>query len=170
MPLARFTKDTGQDATKLSTKGTPKEWRIWQDWKTRQVTEVVAELGAIVRKKRPEWVISAAVFPSLEENLRLKMQDWNDWAKKDYVDLLMPMVYSRDYKKVEVWTKEFRAVVNPKVRVAPAFFIPHFYDPAAGKYDERYLALVEKFRLDGFGLFASQFLNEGLIERITKKN
>lgn len=73
--LTRFTRDTSLDATKLEPKQTPKEWRIWQDWKTRQVTEVVGELGAIVRKQRPEWIISAAVFPSLEENLRLKMQD-----------------------------------------------------------------------------------------------
>lgn len=163
--LAKFTKDTSLDATKLSAKDTPKEWRVWQDWKTRQVTEVVAELGGIVRKKQPKWTISAAVFPGLEENLRVKMQDWKDWADKGYVDLLMPMVYSRDYKKVEDWTKEFRELVDKKVKVAPALFIPHFYDAKAGTYDARYPGLVEKFKLDGYGLFASQSLTEDFVSK-----
>lgn len=167
--LERFTKDTSLDATSLSARETPKQWRVWQDWKTRQVTEVVAELGSIVRKKRPEWIISAAVFPSLEENLRLKMQDWKTWADKGYVDLLIPMVYSRDYKRVEAWTKDFREVVTPKVKVAPALFIPHFYDEKAGTYDEKYLGLTGKFKLDGYGLFASQYLNDGLISRLKNR-
>ena len=167
--LERFTKDTSLDAMKLSAKSTPKEWLMWQDWKTWQVTEVVAELGAIVRKKRPEWVISAAVFPSLEENLRLKMQDWKTWADKGYVDLLMPMVYSKDYKRVEAWTKDFREQVNPKVKVAPALYIPHFYDVKAGTYNGKYLGLTIKFKLDGYGLFASQSLNDELILRLENK-
>lgn len=164
--LERFTKDTSLDATKLSPKLTPKEWRAWQDWKTRQVSEVVAGLGAIVRKKRPEWTISAAVFPGLEENLRIKMQDWKDWSDKGYVDLLMPMVYSRDYKRVDAWTKEFRELVNPKVKVAPALFIPHFFDSKAGTYDEKYLGLTAKYKLNGYGLFASQHLTGEFIRKI----
>lgn len=167
--LAKFTKDTSLDARKLSVKDTPKEWRIWQDWKTRQVTEVVAELGTIVRKKRPNWIISAAVFPGLEENLRIKMQDWRDWSARGYVDLLMPMVYSRDYERVEKWTREFRELVDPKVKVAPAIFIPHFYDEKSGVYDEKYIGLDRKFKLDGYGLFASQFLSDGLIERLKEE-
>lgn len=167
--LAKFTKETSLDATKLSAKDTPKEWKTWQDWKVKQVTEVVTELGSIVRKQRPDWIISAAVFPSLEENLRLKMQDWKTWSDQGSVDLLLPMVYSRDYKRVDTWTKEFRALVNPKVKVAPALFIPHFFDPKAGSYDPNYLGLVGKYKLDGFGLFASQYLNDGLIEKMSVK-
>lgn len=167
--LVKFTKETSLDATKLSAKDTPKEWRVWQDWKTGQVTEVVAELGAIVRKKQPRWIISAAVFPGLEENLRIKMQDWKTWSEKGYVDLLMPMVYSRDYTRVDAWTKEFRELVDPKVKVAPALFIPHFYDAKSGSYDEKYLGLTAKFKLDGYGLFASQFLDPGLISKLKQK-
>jgi uncharacterized lipoprotein YddW (UPF0748 family) len=164
--LAKFSKETSLDATKLSAKDAPKEWRVWQDWKTRQVNEVVAELGAIVRKKQPKWTISAAVFPGLEENLRVKMQDWKQWSDKGYVDLLMPMVYSRDYKRVEAWTKEFRELVDPKVKVAPAIFIPHFYDAKAETFDDRYIGLTAKFKLDGYGLFASQFLTEDFVSKL----
>jgi len=169
LTLARFQKETGLDARKLSAKETPKEWKRWQDWKIGQVTEVVRELAEIVRRKRPEWEISAAVFPGIEENLRVKQQDWKSWAEKDYVDALLPMLYSADYNRVESWAKEFRSEVAPETKIYPAIFIGHFYNDKENKYDERYLQLAEKFKFDGFGLFAAQSLTDDLIEKLRKK-
>jgi len=169
LTLAQFQKETGLDARKLSSADTPKEWKRWQDWKTAQVTEVVRELAEIVRRKRPTWEISAAVFPGIEENLRVKQQDWKSWAEKGYVDALLPMLYSTDYNRVEIWAKEFRKVVAPKTKIYPAIFIGHFYNAKDKKYDERYLRLTEKFKFDGFGLFAAQSLTDDLIEKLRKK-
>jgi uncharacterized lipoprotein YddW (UPF0748 family) len=168
--LTQFKKETGIDARQISAKNDPKEWRAWQDWKTRQVTEVVRELGAIVRQKQPKWEISAAVFPDIEENLRVKQQDWKSWAEKGYVDSLLPMLYSTDYAKVERWAKDFRRDVAAKTRVYPAIFIGHFYEAKTGKYDERYLQLKKKYEFDGFGLFAAQSLTGDLIEKLSGEN
>jgi uncharacterized lipoprotein YddW (UPF0748 family) len=168
--VLQFKEETGIDAAKISTDGAPQQWRVWQDWKTRQVTEVVKELAEIVRKTRPNWEISAAVFPDIEENLRVKQQDWKSWAANGYVDALLPMLYSTDYAKVERWAKDFRRDVAPKTRVYPAIFIGHFYDAKTGKYDERYLHLKKKYEFDGFGLFAAQSLNGDLIEKLSGEN
>ncbi len=170
LTLAAFQKETKLDARKLSAKDTPKEWKIWQDWKTRQVTETVKELAAIVRKNQPRWEISAAVFPDIEQNLRVKQQDWKSWSEKGYVDALLPMLYSRDFTKVENWAKDFRRDVAPKTRIYPALFIGHFYDERAKTFDARYLDLETKYKFDGFGLFAAQSLTDDLIERLTKRN
>lgn len=169
LTLAHFQKETGLDAVKLSAKETPKEWKRWQDWKTGQVTEVVRELAEIVRRKRSEWEISAAVFPGIEENLRVKQQDWKTWAEKDYVDALLPMLYSTDYNRVETWAKEFRSQVAPKTKIYPAIFIGHFYNAKENKFDKRYLQIAGKFKFDGFGLFAAQSLTDELIEKLRKK-
>ena len=169
LTLAQFQKETGLDARKLSAKETPKEWKRWQDWKTGQVTEVVRELAEIVRRKQPEWEISAAVFPGIEENLRVKQQDWKNWAEKGYVDALLPMLYSTDYNRVETWAKAFRSEVAPKTKIYPAIFIGHFYNDRENKFDGRYLQLTEKFKFDGFGLFAAQSLTDDLIEKLKKK-
>jgi len=168
--LAQFQKETKLDARKLSAKDTPQQWKIWQDWKTRQVTETVKELAEIVRRKQPKWEISAAVFANIEENLRLKQQDWKDWAKKGYVDALLPMLYSTDYARVESWARDFRRDVSPKTKIYPALFIGHFYDAENEKLDERYLRLNEKYDFNGFGLFAAQSLTDDLIEKLAKKN
>lgn len=169
LTLAAFQKETKLDARKLSAKDAPKEWKIWQDWKTRQVTEVVKELGEIVRKKQPKWEISAAVFPNIEENLRVKQQDWKDWAARGFVDALLPMLYSPNYAKVESWARDFKRDVAPKTKIYPAFFINHFYKADAKIYDANYLALETKLKFDGFGLFAAQSLTDDLIEKLSKK-
>jgi uncharacterized lipoprotein YddW (UPF0748 family) len=169
LTLAQFQKETKLDAGKLSAKDTPRQWKIWQDWKTRQVTETVEELGKVVRQKQPKWEISAAVFANIEENLRLKQQDWKDWAKKGYVDALLPMLYSRDYTRVESWARDFRRDVSPKTKIFPALFIGHFYDAENKTVDERYLRLDEKYHFDGYGLFAAQSLTEDLIEKLASR-
>jgi uncharacterized lipoprotein YddW (UPF0748 family) len=168
LTLAVFRKETGLDAKKLDAKQMPREWRIWQDWKTGQVTETVKELALVVRKKQPRWEISAAVFPDIEENLRLKQQDWKDWSKKGYVDALLPMLYSTNFERVEIWAKDFRADVAPQTKIYPALFIGHFY--SAKTFDSRYLDLQTKFKFDGFGLFAAQSLTDDLIEKLAKRN
>ncbi len=170
LTLMQFQKETKLDARKLSTKDTPKEWKIWQDWKTRQVTETVKELAGIVRRRQPNWEISAAVFANIEENLRLKQQDWKDWANKNYVDALLPMLYSPDYTKVEAWAKDFRRDVSPKTKIYPALFIGHFYDAENKKLDGRYLQLTKNYNFNGFGLFAAQSLTDDLIEKLAMRN
>jgi uncharacterized lipoprotein YddW (UPF0748 family) len=171
LTLAQFKKETKIDAAKISPEKNPREWRIWQDWKTRQVTEVVKELGEVVRKKQPRWEISAAVFPDIEQNLRVKQQDWKTWAQKGYIDALLPMVYSPNFSKVENWAKDFqKELKGTKTRVYPALFIGHFYNEKSKLYDENYLNLETKLKFDGFGVFAAQSLTDDLIERLAKRN
>ncbi len=122
LTLAAFQKETSLDAKKLDAKQTPKEWRVWQDWKS--------------------------------------------WAKEGYVDALLPMLYSRDFNRVELWAKAFRADVSPKTKIYPALFIGHFYDAKEKTFDARYLDLQTKYKFDGFGLFAAQSLTDDLIERL----
>lgn len=167
LTLKAFQQETGLDAKKLSAKDTPKEWRVWQDWKTRQVTEVVKELSEIVRQKQPRWEISAAVFPNFEENLRIKMQDSQDWANKGYIDALLPMLYSKDYNRVDAWAKEFRTGIPARTKVYPALFIGHFYNAPEKKLDGRYPAIEQKFKFDGIAFFAAQSLTDDLIEKLT---
>jgi hypothetical protein len=80
------------------------------------------------------------------------------------------MLYSTDYPKVESWAKEFRAGVPEKTKIYPAISIGHFYESKEKAFDERYLNLREKFKFDGFGLFAAQNLTDDLVEKLAEKN
>ncbi len=164
--LKRFQDATKLDAAKLSAKDTPNEWLRWQEWKTKQVTDTVKVLAEVIRAANPKLIISAAVFPGFAENLKVKMQDSQNWAKQGYLDALLPMAYSRDYAKVEAWCQEFRAGIPPSVRVYPALYVGHFYDANAKTLDMRYLAMPGKLKMDGVGLFAAQLVTDDLAAKL----
>jgi uncharacterized lipoprotein YddW (UPF0748 family) len=160
--LRRFKEETKLDAAKLA----PQDAQKWQDWKTKQVTDAVRDFSETLRGVNPKLIISAAVFPGFAENLRVKMQDSQDWARRGYVDALLPMAYSRDFAKVENWCKEFRAGVPRNIRVYPALYVGHFYDANAKTLDTRYLELPAKLKMDGVGLFAAQLVTDDLMARL----
>jgi uncharacterized lipoprotein YddW (UPF0748 family) len=162
--LAQFTKDTKLDAKLLKTDA---EKKIWQDWKTSKVTEVVKLLSDEVKKKRTDWQISVAVFPDFTNTLKVKMQDSRDWANKGYINAFYPMCYSPNFETVERWAKEFRADIKPPMKVFLTLYVTHFYKD--GKLDERFLNLEKKYNYSGLAIFASQLVTDDLIEKLGKK-
>lgn len=167
--LEQFKAATELDARKLSPERTPRQWQQWQDWKTGQVTEAVREMTGAIRRLRPQMIISAAVFPGFEENLRVKMQDVRAWSREGLIDALLPMLYSTNFKRVDDWAKEFRAEIDKRrTRVYPALYVNHFYDVKAKRIDERYLQLEQAHGFDGTGFFAAQLLTDDVIEKLPK--
>ncbi len=162
--LAQFTKDTKLDAKLLKTDA---EQKIWQDWKTQKVTEVVKLLSDEVKKKRAAWQISVAVFPDFTNTLKVKMQDSRDWANKGYINAFYPMCYSPNFDTVERWAKEFRADIKPPMKVFLTLYVTHFYKD--GKLDERFLNLEKKYNYNGLAIFASQLVTDDLVEKLGKK-
>lgn len=74
-----------------------------------QVTTLVREGAARLRRARPGIVISAAVFPDPEVARGRVLQRWPDWAAEGLVDLLCPMAYRRDTAEVERLLSRARA-------------------------------------------------------------
>ncbi len=111
-------------------------------------------------------IISAAVFPGFEEDLRIKMQDTRAWAREGLVDALLPMLYSTNFERVDAWAREFRAGIDRRTRVYPALYIGHFYDAKTRRIDQRYLSLESRYGFDGVGLFAAQMLTDDLIKQL----
>lgn len=72
-------------------------WEAWNDFRIEQVTSFVAETSELVRSKRPDITLSAAVFAMSEQERLLKIQqDWNTWAEEGLVDWIVLMSYAQD--------------------------------------------------------------------------
>ncbi|MGD1860523.1 MAG: glycoside hydrolase family 10 protein [Leptolyngbyaceae cyanobacterium] len=72
-------------------------WEEWNTFRIEQVNSFVAETSALVRRKRPEIILSAAVFAMPEQERLLKIQqDWNTWAEQGLVDWIVLMSYAQD--------------------------------------------------------------------------
>jgi uncharacterized lipoprotein YddW (UPF0748 family) len=88
-----------QRGRKIPNRDWPNEY-IWgpggkeyNDWRCRQITAVMAAVSRQSRKIRPEIKISAAVFGDYPVCRQWLGQDWLDWVKAGYLDMVFPMNY-----------------------------------------------------------------------------
>ncbi|MEL6399220.1 MAG: family 10 glycosylhydrolase [Cyanobacteria bacterium J06626_4] len=84
-------------------------WEAWNAFRIEQVTSFVAETSQLVRSKRPDVILSAAVFAMPErERLQKIQQDWTAWAQDGLVDWIVLMSYAQDANR-------FAEMINPWV-------------------------------------------------------
>ena len=68
----------------------------YNDWRCRQISELVAAVSREAKKLRPGLKISAAVFGSYPGCRESVAQDWPAWIKAGYLDFVCPMDYTAD--------------------------------------------------------------------------
>jgi len=72
-------------------------WEEWDAFRIEQITSFVQETSQLVRSKRPDITLSAAVFAMPErDRLQKIQQDWNTWAEEGLVDWIVLMSYAQD--------------------------------------------------------------------------
>jgi len=74
-----------------------------------QVTEMVERIYKGVKKIKPNAVISAAVFANEEDAARSRFQDWKEWLRMGYLDVVCPMAYTHD---TETFRQQMQGAVN----------------------------------------------------------
>ena len=76
------------------------------DFQRAQVTTLVERIYHAVKKRRPEALVSAAVFANDENAYTRRFQDWRRWLQMGILDVACPMAYSTDtavfQKQIEV--------------------------------------------------------------------
>lgn len=86
----RFQQQYGVDPMAINPTDDPVQWELWRAWRQQIITGFVKR----IRWENPEILLSADIFPDIEEAERSKMQKWSDWANSGYVNALAPMVYT----------------------------------------------------------------------------
>ena len=77
-------------------------WDRWTDFRIEQINTFVAEASRLVKRQRPDVVVSAAVFAHSEhERLQKLQQDWETWAEQGDIDWVVLMSYARDTNRLE---------------------------------------------------------------------
>jgi uncharacterized lipoprotein YddW (UPF0748 family) len=156
---SKFQQLTGVDPVNI----TPSQREMWQKWtefRTQQVDNFVAQVSEKLRKKRPNLIISAAVFPLPEqERIQKIQQDWEVWAKRGDVDMIVPMTYALD-------TIRFQRLAQPWVAVSKlgsSLLVPGIRLlslPTLGAVDQ--IQLVRDLPVNGYALFATENLHNEL--------
>ena len=66
----------------------------WAEFRRNQITDLVERIYVGVKRRRPEVLVSAAVFPDARESFIHQYQDWEGWLRKGIVDVVAPMAYN----------------------------------------------------------------------------
>jgi uncharacterized lipoprotein YddW (UPF0748 family) len=78
------------------------------EFQRAQITLLVQRIYREVKKRRPEMLVSAAVFANDENAYTRRFQDWRRWLQMGILDVACPMAYSTDTaifrKQIEVAT------------------------------------------------------------------
>lgn len=105
-------------AYRLATGKAPQDDKeAWNQWRTQQVTQLVAEIHAMLRRTRPQAPLSAAAG-SVRERARAHFQDARAWMDRGIIDVLFLMNYTDDPdefgRRIDPWLEgEAKAVVVP---------------------------------------------------------
>lgn len=68
----------------------------WDDFRRKQITDLVGQIYRRAHDIKPDIVVSADVFPSYDDAYNHRFQDWKLWMKMGILDVLMPMAYAKD--------------------------------------------------------------------------
>lgn len=105
-----FEKISGVDPLTIDPAAQPEQWEAWRQWREQVVTNFVRR----IRWENPEVLLSADIFPDIEEAHKTKMQNWGEWATKGYVNFLAPMAYSVNTDWVGESVAKMRSVVGDR--------------------------------------------------------
>ncbi len=156
---AQFQQLTGVDPVNIS----PSQADLWQKWtkfRTEQVDSFVTQVSQQLRQKQPNLILSVAVFPLPEqERIQKIQQNWETWARRGDVDLIVPMTYALD-------TSRFQRLAQPWIaskQLGATLLVPGIRLlslPTIGAFDQ--LQLVRDLPVSGYALFAAENFSNDL--------
>ncbi|WP_373479551.1 glycoside hydrolase family 10 protein [Geminocystis sp.] len=135
-------------------------WKQWTNFRIQQINSFVAESSQRLKSKRPDLVVSTAVFPMQRlERLSTLQQHWEEWIYSEWVDMMVLMTYALDTGSFEDRTKAVFAFSQKN----PSLIIPGIRllnVPNAETFDQ--MQSIRNMPSGGFALFAAENFNSDL--------
>jgi uncharacterized lipoprotein YddW (UPF0748 family) len=155
----QFQAQTGYDPMKIS----PSDrnlWQRWTDFRIQQIDSFVATVSQRLRSQRPSLILSTAVFPlPRTERLQRLQQNWEDWATRGDVDLMVPMTYALD----SIGLQNLAQPVLTQSTLSSTLVLPGIRLlnlPTIVAVDQ--MQLLRDLPTGGYALFAAENLNANL--------
>ncbi len=116
----RFEKQTGLSLDKLD--DTTRQ--LWQAWKIQQVSDFVRDVSTTLKRMKPGFRISAAVY-ALPVRWRLSaiQQEWETWVANGWIDTVNPMTYVTTPGDLQIKAGSVREASADKSLVFPGLSI-----------------------------------------------
>jgi uncharacterized lipoprotein YddW (UPF0748 family) len=108
----------------------------WDEFRRAQITELVERIYFGVKKRRPDLVVSAAVFANADDAYASRFQDWRGWLARGILDAVAPMAYTPD-------NQAFEAQIQTAIEAAGRDRVW----AGIGVYQNTYRGTIDKIRI-----------------------
>jgi uncharacterized lipoprotein YddW (UPF0748 family) len=86
----------------------------WAGFRRSRLNALVMRLRTVVKERRPDAIVSAAVYPDAQEALNHRFQDWSMWVENRWIDVVCPMVYTPDARTFATQVASVRQVAGTR--------------------------------------------------------
>lgn len=126
----------------------------YADWRRDNLTEFVGRLAGAARRIKPEIIVSAAVWQKIDAGRDNYLQDGIEWARRGYVDFLVPMIYTTSVEAFETRLEAYADLAGQaKVVAGIGPYLESFTDSILGAQ----LRAAERSGVRGISVFNSDY-------------
>ncbi|HXE79978.1 MAG TPA: family 10 glycosylhydrolase [Vicinamibacterales bacterium] len=68
----------------------------WGDFRRSRLNTLVMRARTAIKRRNPNLLFSAAVYPDAADAARTRLQDWRTWIENGMIDVVCPMAYTPD--------------------------------------------------------------------------
>lgn len=135
-------------------------WDRWTQFRISQIDSFVAEVSERLRSQRSDIILSAAVFPMPKQDRLSKLQqNWETWALRGDVDMLVPMTYVLEANQLQHMARPiFNESALAATLIVPSVRLLNLPDVVA--FDQ--IQLLRDLPAGGYALFAYENFNGNL--------
>ena len=159
----QFKAMTGVDPITLS----PRHplWSQWTNFRIRQIDGFVATASRQIKEKRPELILSTAVFAMPRQKRLVEIQqNWEEWAQREWIDWVVPMTYASGTDELMQLTQPlFGRSLNNSTLLLPGIRLLNL--PTAIAQDQ--MQLLRNSPAEGYALFAAENFTSDIQTRLS---
>lgn len=92
---------------------TYQSWNVeWSEYRQDGINLMIKDIYRLVKKEQPETEISVTITSDIREAGNRYMQDYRDWLRYGYIDLLIPRAYVEDQKEMAEILNDWEATIK----------------------------------------------------------
>ena len=145
----------------------------WVAWQKQAIADIVARTADGVRKVRPKATMSAAVFSSMVGG-GAQGQDAAQWARRGWLDVVIPMDYQMQSLVVRANERQFLEALDDDEQLVTGLSL---YQRTGGEAAPRLaelvgeqIQLVRGMGIHGYCLFVYNYINDEILELLKTKS
>lgn len=141
--------------------------RDWAEFRKWGVSELVRDVYRRAKQARPDALVTAAVFSTLESAEGV-LQDWPRWLREGTIDYVVPMAYTLKNDQLAGMLAQYKTVDPDLQRIIPGLSLYEKTDGGAASRQPDLVLSQHRMSIEagarGNLYFALQHLNDPLIE------